>query len=656
MRAWKVLPMLSLLARAAPAHGTVLDANFVETATPIDGFGFSSAAWAPDGSDRLFMTTKGGVTHILTAGALLPEPFMALSEIYTGGECGLLGIAFDPNFGQNGYVYFFVTVSSTETRIIRYRAIGNVGVEPTVIVSGLPSSATMHAGGAIAFGPDGKLYWGVGDLGARVGGDDDLASGASKVGRVNRDGSVPLDNPFYDGAGPNDDRIWARGFRNPYSMTFRPETGALWLDVVGALQEQVFVVGPGDHGGWSTYEYFQPADFLAPVITYYTNINWDFGLFADGAVRSGGVATFTVGTRHWLHRGEHISVRGVTDPSFDGEWYVIDTPSETSFRVEQPGPDAMSGSGTASTQLYGGCLTGGVFNDSTAPGVAYRGNYFFGDWNTGNLMRARLSGDAVTSVDLWAEGLGGVVDTSIGPDGDLYVTTYGHPSQYRYRFRTTTQSIVVSRSNVWMLEDGVAAFNVRLAIAPASAVEVEVAPVTASSPLTITRGATLAFDPNDWSTPQTVALRSERDENRVDDVVELAVTALDLPEESVFVRITDEHEPIEPPAGGAGGETGDGGDAGDGGAGADMGGTAGVSMGGRAAAGGTGASAGTSSEGGEGGVADETGGTRGVAEENDSGCGCAMNKNSGSGAALLVLSLVLLRRRGRTSQTTEVQV
>jgi glucose/arabinose dehydrogenase len=139
----------------------VLDANFVETAIPIDGFGFSSAAWAPDGSDRLFMTTKGGVTHILT-GALLPEPFMALSEIYVGGECGLLGIAFDPNFGQNGYVYFFVTVSSTETRIIRYRATGNVGVEPTVIVSGLPSSATMHAGGAIAFGPDGKLYWGRG--------------------------------------------------------------------------------------------------------------------------------------------------------------------------------------------------------------------------------------------------------------------------------------------------------------------------------------------------------------------------------------------------------------------------------------------------------------------------------------------------------------
>jgi hypothetical protein len=231
-----------------------------------------------------------------------------------------------------------------------------------------------------------------------------------------------------------------------------------------------------------------------------------------------------------------------------------------------------------------------VFYDSTAPSAAYRGNYFFGDWNTGNLMRARLSGDAVTQVDLWAEGLGGVVDTSIGPDGDLYVTTYGHPRQYRYRFRTAAQSIVVSRSNVWMLEGGVAAFNVRLAIAPASAVDVHVAPVAGGSPLTITRGATLAFDSNDWSTQKTVAIRSLRDDNRVDDVVELAVTALDLPEESVLVRVTDEHEPVEPPVGGAGGETGDGGIAGTGGAraGADMGGTAGASMGGRAAAGGVG--------------------------------------------------------------------
>jgi hypothetical protein len=196
---------------------------------------------------------------------------MTVAELYQGSECGLLSVAFDPNFGENGYVYFFMTVSSSEQRIVRYRAAGNVGVEPTIIVAGLPTLGANHDGGALAFGPDGKLYFAIGDLGPGTGVDDDLQSLAAKVGRVNRDGTVPLDNPFHDGGGPNDDRIWARGFRNPFTMTFRPTTGELWLNVVGTYFEQVFVVAGGAHGGWNDHEQWQPDGYLAPVVTYPTN-------------------------------------------------------------------------------------------------------------------------------------------------------------------------------------------------------------------------------------------------------------------------------------------------------------------------------------------------------------------------------------------------
>ena len=268
-----MLPVVLALLFAAPdARALALDPNFAQTELPgTGGIPVTGTAWAPDGSQRLFLTTKDGNVRIVEDGVLLPTPFMSVAELYQGSECGLLSVAFDPNFGENGYVYFFMTVSASEQRIVRYRAAGNVGVEPTIIVAGLPTLGANHDGGALAFGPDGKLYWAIGDLGPGTGVDDDLQSLAAKVGRVNRDGTVPLDNPFHDNGGPNDDRIWARGFRNPFTMTFRPTTGDLWLNVVGTYFEQVFVVDRGAHGGWNDHEQWQPDGFLEPVITYPTN-------------------------------------------------------------------------------------------------------------------------------------------------------------------------------------------------------------------------------------------------------------------------------------------------------------------------------------------------------------------------------------------------
>src|SRR5437660_829703 len=84
------------------------------------------------------------------------------------------------------------------------------------------------------------IYWAIGDNGNGSGANADLTSLASKIGRANRTGTVPGDNPFVDGAGPNNDYIWARGFRNPFTFTFQRSTGQLWSNTVGTNWEQVF--------------------------------------------------------------------------------------------------------------------------------------------------------------------------------------------------------------------------------------------------------------------------------------------------------------------------------------------------------------------------------------------------------------------------------
>jgi MYXO-CTERM domain-containing protein len=647
MKASKLALLFAFLLVTPDARSAALDPNFTQTELPGASLAVTGMAWAPDGSHRLFLTTKDGTTRIIEDGVLLPAPFMSVPGLYLGSECGLLSLAFDPNFGENGYVYFFMTVSVSEQRIVRYRAVGNDGVEPTVIVQGLPTRGANHDGGALAFGPDGKLYWAIGDLGGGIGINDDLASLASKVGRVNRDGSVPSDNPFHDGEGPNDDRIWARGFRNPFTLAFRPSTADLWLNVVGASFEQVFVIGAGDHGGWSTYETWQPKGFRDPVIAYQTNGASTYAVSAtQGAVRTGNVTTFTTSARHRFRPGEQITVTSVDDTSFNGTAFVVEAPSETTVTIEQVGPDATSNNGTIAAPYLGGCITGGVFYDSTAASPAYRGDFFFGDLNSGIAARAHLDGSVVRSVQPWADGHVYAVDMSLGPDGDLYLATYGGAGPQRYAFRATSQYLVVSPTNLWMLEDGVAAFNVRLSMAPTSTATVRIRLPSASSTLSVTEGAALTFGPDDWSVPKPVRIAAARDDNTVDDLIDLTVATSGMPLETVRVRVTDEYEALEPPPGGAGGEAGAAGAAGDGGvagegtgeAGGESGGT-GPGRDGGVPRGGSGAEGGQA-DGGQGNPSDTSPG-----DDSDDGCGCSMSKRSGGGLAFLVAALAFLRRR-----------
>lgn len=143
-----------------------------------------------------------------------------------------------------------------------------------MILGGLPTRGVNHDGGALGIGPDNKLYWAIGDQGNGTGVDANLTTLASKVGRANLNGTPVSDNPYYNASDgiTATDYIWARGFRNPFTMTFHPTTGHLWLNVVGTSYEQIFLVGKGDHGGWNDYEGGnQPAGYIKPKISYQTN-------------------------------------------------------------------------------------------------------------------------------------------------------------------------------------------------------------------------------------------------------------------------------------------------------------------------------------------------------------------------------------------------
>jgi glucose/arabinose dehydrogenase len=211
-------------------------------------------AFAPDG--RIFVAQQNGVLRIIKNGAMLPTPFMSLS-VNSSGERGLIGIAFDPNFTTNNFVYLYHTLpDGSRNRISRYTANGDLvqaGSGVTILDLDPLSSATNHNGGAMVFGADGKLYVAVGDNATRANAQN-LDTHKGKILRINSDGSIPAGNPFTGSAQRS--RVWAYGLRNPYTMSVQPGTGKLFLNEVGEVtwEEINDATTGGKNFGWPDAE------------------------------------------------------------------------------------------------------------------------------------------------------------------------------------------------------------------------------------------------------------------------------------------------------------------------------------------------------------------------------------------------------------------
>ncbi|MCX6295590.1 MAG: PQQ-dependent sugar dehydrogenase [Bacteroidetes bacterium] len=268
---------------ALSVHSQTLPALYTQTDV-ITGLQYPvDFDWTPDG--KYYVTQKGGTTtgscanaKILvynSAGALLSTFCDLTDSVICGGERGLLGIAIDPNFVTNHFVYaFYVHKAGTinEIRVVRWMEVANVGTNFTVILRLNLNTLGFaiqqyHYSGIIRFRPSqpDKLYVLVGEMYHNQ--TDTVATHNfgqmknvpyGKILRINTDGSIPTDNPFYDDGNPatgNDDRIWSYGHRNMFGLCVNPVTDSLYEAENGLTTWDEFnIIHKGGNYGWNTCE------------------------------------------------------------------------------------------------------------------------------------------------------------------------------------------------------------------------------------------------------------------------------------------------------------------------------------------------------------------------------------------------------------------
>lgn len=232
-------------------------------------------AFAPDG--RIFVCEKTGAVKVVTNGKVV-STFMTLN-VSSDVERGVLGIAFDPDFNSNHFLYIYYTTdaqslnapATPKNRVSRFTADGNAVVpgSETILLDNIPSDAGNHNAGCLRFAPDGTLFIATGDGGLNHGNSQDLTNLAGKILRINKDGSIPADNPF-DSVSGDRHEIWCYGLRNPFRFAFRPGTGVPYIADVGEnTWEEVNIGQAGGNYGWNLYE--GPTDvagFISPEFYY----------------------------------------------------------------------------------------------------------------------------------------------------------------------------------------------------------------------------------------------------------------------------------------------------------------------------------------------------------------------------------------------------
>lgn len=324
----------------------------------VDGFGFAvNVAFAPDGT--MFVADKdSGQIRIVRDGEILEQPFATLPVQVTVNETGLLGVAVDPAFPDEPWIYAYYTGTDAQNHLVRIRAEGDRGTEVQPLLDLLPATAGWHNGGDLAFGPDGALYVSVGD-----GHDGSRSQDPNGIGgrilRLNPDGSIPADNPF----GPGDP-TFALGIRNSFGLCFDPDNGDLWETENGPTSDdEINLIRAGRNYGW-------PEQLGAGGEPTYVDPVLDFPdtIVPTGCAVSGGALVFGEGYGGNLHvmplpgASEGIVARfegGITDVARapDGSIWVV-TPTalyRRSGRIQalSPSPRASSGSGSGLVTVGG---------------------------------------------------------------------------------------------------------------------------------------------------------------------------------------------------------------------------------------------------------------------------------------------------------------
>jgi glucose/arabinose dehydrogenase/chitodextrinase len=241
----------------------------------------TSIEFLPDG--RMLVVELAGTIRVLPPPYTQPDatPFLNLTNVGSAGvQQGIYDIALDPDFATNRHYYAFYTLGSpNRDRLSRFTANASLtgtvtGSELVLYQDGQDANAEHH-GGAIAFGNDGRLYFTTGEH-FDAGVAQSLTNPRGKIHRINKDGTIPTDNPFHDGNGPNVDSIWAYGLRNPFRAYFDAPTGRLYVGDVGGndnatAKEEVNVGSAGANYGWPNSEGPCSGQCTSPIHSYAHN-------------------------------------------------------------------------------------------------------------------------------------------------------------------------------------------------------------------------------------------------------------------------------------------------------------------------------------------------------------------------------------------------
>jgi glucose/arabinose dehydrogenase len=244
--------------------------------------GGTDMEFAPDG--RLFVNNQEGLVRIVKPGGKLTTFLDLSAKINPTQERGLYEIAFDPAFSTNHFVYLHYTRQATATtpahnRVVRVTARGDKAVAGSEkLIFKLPNQRTArHHGGSLAFRKDGKLYVSVGDN-EQATPAQSLKSTLGKILRINKDGTIPTDNPFYKRTNGQSRAIWALGFRNPFKIAIQPRTDTMFINDVGSITgkayEEINRGAKGANYGWPVVE--GPANnpkFRDPISGSYRHTN-----------------------------------------------------------------------------------------------------------------------------------------------------------------------------------------------------------------------------------------------------------------------------------------------------------------------------------------------------------------------------------------------
>ena len=377
--------------------------------------GFSSPvdiANAGDGSNRLFIVQRNGIIKIIENDIVLSAPFLDIDPIVlSGGERGLLGLAFHPDYENNGYFYVNYTDNGGDTNISRFEVDPNddnlADPNSEVILLEIDQPSSNHNAGDLSFSPtDGYLYIGMGDGGGSGDPGDRAQDGDCLLGkmlRIDVDGggnpasssqtggncdftssanyTIPADNPFVGNANVLDE-IWSQGLRNPWRFSFDASTGAMWIADVGQgdWEEVNYEKGGsgGENYGWRCYEGDHayntsgcnaPGSYTSPVFEYGHSEGWSI---TGGFVYRGSVFPNMVG--YYI----------VTDYGTEKTWAVLrdEDGNITSTSYTISGINAISSFGEGDDgELYAASLSSGtvykVEDNSVLPVelISFRGTH-----------------------------------------------------------------------------------------------------------------------------------------------------------------------------------------------------------------------------------------------------------------------------------------